>query len=352
LLAAGCVLAFRHGLKLEKSDLVLLGLFVWALVVTLIHPTSSAPSGLKDDFDFVIPYIVGRLISLRPGWIKTGLWVAGFVAILGLIEFFFAGIGTRMLLMGVQDIAELTPTFKADFFEGFRAGSTLGGPLEFGGFCAVALLVFGSFYRDLPKKYLVFALLIASGLIVSLTRMAGLALLLGLLFIAIRTGQKLRLATITLGLTALTLGVLLPRMGLQEFFKASLSGEDSSLGSHRTSLEEKSVYVLSHPIGTGAGTVGPRALVRDPNALQAESAFLQFGLEYGWLGILLFTGFCGWICFRLRKVGSNFGIAACAVAIAMFTMYFFSAIHMEFGLCSWAWVTIGFGIQQRGHSLA
>jgi hypothetical protein len=317
--------------------------------VTLIHPTSSAAIGLKDDFDFVIPFLVGRVILLSPRWIKTGLWVAGLIAILGAIEFFALGIGPRMLLMGVQNPNELTTTFKADFFEGFRAGSTLGGPLEFGGFCAITLIVVGSFYRELPKKYLVLAPVIAMGLVASLTRMAVLGLVLGLVFLAVRTGQKLRLVAVAAGSAILLLALIIPGMGLGGFFAATVSGEDSSIGSHRTSLQEKTKYVLSHPIGNGAGTVGPRAAARDSNALQVESAFLQFGLEYGWLGIFLFSGFGVCVLFRLLRVDSSFGVMACAVTIAMLTMFAFSPVHMEFGLNSWAWLIIGSGF--RPHPL-
>jgi hypothetical protein len=348
LLAAAIVLVWRQEFKLEKVDILLIGMFVWAVIISLLQPTSSMWIGLKDDFDFALAFLVGRVIMLSPRWIKTGLWIAGVVAVLGLVEFFFLGIGPRLFLMRISDPADIPVSLKADFFEGVRAGSTLGGPLEFGGFCAVVLLVFAGLYRELPKTYFVLALLIALGLVSSVTRMAGLGLTLGIIFIAVLTGQKLRLAAVTLVCVVLMSAVIIPRMGLQGLFEATLAGQDSSLESHRTSVLEKTRYLLSHPLGLGAGSVGQRAATRDPNALEVESAYLQFGIEYGWLGLSLFIVFCGALFFKLLQADSNFGRASCAVIIAILTMYAFSTIHMEFGLNSWAWVIIGSGVRPRG----
>lgn len=346
LVAAALVLAFRHGFKLEKIDFWLLGLVVWAISLSAIHPTGSTLIGLKDDFDFVIFFFVGRVAVISARWVKVGLCVAGFIATLGLIEFFYLGIGPRLLLLNITDASDLPPTFRADWFDGVRAGSTLGGPLEFGGFCAIVLLVFASLYREIPKKYILAAILVVLGLTASATRMAGLGLILGLAFIAIRTGQKRRFAALALGCGALMLLIVIPWMGFQGFTNATLSGQESSIEAHRNSLVEKTVYFLNHPLGTGAGTVGQRAAARNPNALQVESGYLLLGMEYGWFGLTLFGAFCGGLLWKLVKTNSNFGIAACAVGIAMLTMLLFSPIHMEFGLNSWAWLVIGFGIRQ------
>jgi|SRR5579864_4501375 len=347
LLGAAIVLARRQGLDLEKRDLPLIGLFAWAVAISMVKPTPSTWIGLKDDFDFALAFFVGRLIVLSPRWVKTGLWIASIVAVLGLVEFFVLGSGPRMILMGISDPADLPVSFRADLFEGIRAGSTLGGPLEFGGFCAVVLLVFATFYRGISRKYFLLALLIALGLVASVTRMAGLGLALGLVLIAIRTGQKLRLAAVVVGSAILLLAVIIPVMGLQGFVAATISGQDSSLTSHRTSVLEKTSYLLSHPLGAGAGSVGPRAAARDPNALEVESGYILFGMEYGWPGLALFVLFCGFLFVRLWHSDSSFGLAACAVLLAMITMLFFSPIHMDFGLNSWAWVIIGSGLSRR-----
>jgi len=346
LLAAALVLGRRQRLSLQTMDWVMLALIVWATSLSMMLSIPSMWIGLKDDFGFVISYLVGRAISLDRLWVKVGLWIAGIVAALALLEFFVLGIGPRILLMNLRDPVELT-SFKADFFGGFRASSTLGGPLEFGGFCAIVLLIFASFYRQLPKKYWLLGALVFLGLLSSATRMAALGLVLGCMYIAVRTNEKLRFAALLFVFAISVAGVMLPLMGLEGFLKATLSGEDSSLSSHSLSIREKSAYVLTHPLGSGAGTVGPRAAARDPNSLEVESGYLLFGMEYGWLGFFLFLAFCGWMLFHLARDESNFGVAACSVLIAMLTMLTFTPIHMEFGLNSWAWVIIGSGLRPR-----
>jgi len=294
MLGASCVLAWRNGLRLTRLDFLLLSLLGWAMLVSLARTNPFTWIGLKDDFDFVIPFYAGRLILLDKRWIKSGLWLGAIVAAIGLVEFFFVGIVGRMLLLGLTDPKELEVSFRATYFSGFRAASTLASPLEFGGFCATVLLLFASFYRHLSWKYVIPAMLLAGGLIVSLTRMSWLAVLVGLVVIAVRTGQKLRLLAVFGVGTFVVLLAVVPFLHLEDFTSSTQRGYDPSLEGHVSSLEQKSSFVLKHPLGVGAGVVGPRAAARNPAALEVESAFLLFGMAYGWPGFVLFAAF--WIC--------------------------------------------------------
>lgn len=112
------------------------------------------------------------------------------------------------------------------------------------------------------------------------------------------------------------------------------------------SLVEKSEYVLLHPLGEGAGSVGPRAAERNSKALEVESSFLMFGIAYGWPGLLLFSGFYLAVAFTLLRKRSTAGLAASAVAVAMACMMMFSPIHVEFPLNSWVWVLLGFAVRE------
>jgi O-antigen ligase len=251
-----------------------------------------------------------------------------------------------MLLTGITDTADLASSYTATGFSGFRAASTLSGPLEFGAFCAIALLLFASFYRELSWKYSIPGMLIAGGLIASVTRMAWLAVLTGLLVIAVRTRQMRRLLTV-LGVGALVVLLLIvPSLGLQDFIAATQKGYDPSAEGHVADLVDRYSFVLSHPLGVGAGMVGPRALDRESKALHVESAYLQIGMAYGWAGILLFATFVVRILTKLWKNSSDMGIAAVVVALAMSIMYFFSPIHTPFELNTWAWTLLGFGVRE------
>jgi hypothetical protein len=342
LLAAVIVLAGRARIHLAALDFILLALFSWAVLVSCLQSNSDTLISLKDDFDFLLSFYAGRLILLNKGWIRAGLWTAGAVAFLGMIEFFVIGPEMRMLLMRVTDPAELAASFRAESFSGIRAASTLASPLEFGGYCAVGLIVFAAFHQELGEKYLLPALLLACGLLISLTRMAWLGAFLGLSLVAVRQRRILQLALIGVGAALLAGVTLVPYLDLDDYVTRTLSGAEQSERGHALSLAEKSEYVLAHPLGQGAGSVGPRAADRNSKALEVESTFLMFGIAYGWPGLLLFSGFYLAVVLMLLPKCSTMGLAASAVAVAMGCMLMLSPIHIEFPLNSWVWVLLGF----------
>jgi hypothetical protein len=270
------------------------------------------------------------------------MWMAGIIALLGLVEFFVIGPGLRMLLLRVSDPAELAASFQAESFSGMRAASTLASPLEFGAYCAIGLIVFAAFHQELGKKYLLPALLLACGLLVSLTRMAWLGTFLGLGLVAYRQRRTLRLALTGMVVLLVALVTLVPYLDLDDYVKRTLSGAEQSERGHAVSLVEKSEYVLAHPLGDGAGSVGPRAAERNSKALEVESAFLMFGIAYGWPGLALFCGFYLAVMLGLVRKNSTSGLAASAAAVAMAAMMMLSPIHVEFPLNSWVWVLLGF----------
>jgi len=346
MLGAVCVLAWRRRFKIQRIDILILGLLGWALLVSLAQPNPLTWIGLKDDFDFILPFYAGRLILLDEKWVKYGLWVAAFVACLGLIEFFFLGSGPRMLLLGITDPSDLVTSYRATYFSGLRATSTLNSPLEFGAFCGTALLLLASFYRGLSRKYVVPATLLTAGLIASLTRMAWLALIVGLLVIAFRTGQKLRFTlAVALGVCVFLLAIV-PLLHFEDFISSTTNAYDPSLENHYSSVKAGVSFTLNNPLGVGAGLVGPRAAARNPSAMEVESSVILFGMAYGWLGFVLFLAFWSEMAICLRRNTSTWGIAASAVGLGMFCMLVVSALHIEFALNSWVLTLLGFGIQE------
>jgi hypothetical protein len=342
LFAAVIVLASRVRLHLAALDFIVLALFGWAVLVSCLQSNSDTLISLKDDFGFLLSFYAGRLILLNRGWIRAGLWMAGAIAFLGLIEFFVIGPEMRLLLMRVTDPTQLATSFRAESFSGIRAASTLASPLEFGGYCAIGLIGFAAFHQELGKKYLLPALLLACGLLVSLTRMAWLGAFLGLTLVAYRQRRIRQLALIALSAVLLAGFTLVPYLDLSDYVNRTLSGAEQSERGHALSLVEKSEYVLAHPLGEGAGSVGPRAAERNSKAIEVESSFLMFGIAYGWPGLLLFSGFYVALALTLLPKCSTIGLAASAVAVAMGCMLMLSPIHIEFPLNSWVWVLLGF----------
>lgn len=348
LLAAVLTLARRVRIKLLALDYILLGLAAWAAATSCLQSNPDTLLSLKDDFDFALAFYAGRLIALDRRWIRVGLWTAGIISLLGLIEFFVIGPELRMLLVGVTDPSQLFTSFRADSFSGLRAASTLASPLEFGAYCAVALVVFAAFHRDLGKGDWLPALLVAAGMMFSLTRMAWAGAFLGLALVAYRQGRLLRLALAGSSLLLLAGITLVPYLDLDDYMKRTFSGREQSERGHLASLAEKSEYVLAHPLGSGAGSVGPRAAERNSKALEVESAFLMFGIAYGWPGLALFCCFYAALAFRLFRQHSTMGLAASAVVVAMGCMLMVSPIHVEFPLNSWVWLLLGSAIGDSG----
>ena len=346
LLTAVAVLAWRARPKLGPLDFILGTLLGWAIFVSIIRPNPDTLISLKDDFEFVLAFWAGRLIVLRGSWVRVGLWTAGVVALLGLIEFFIVGPEPRMLLMGVTDAQDLGYSFQADSFSGMRAASTLASPLEFGAFCTLGLLVFAAFHDRLGKKYLIPALLLALGVLVSITRMAWVGAALGLVLVAYRQRRLMHLAVIGLITVPVLMATLVPYLDLNDYIARTIARTDVSEQGHVASLAEKSAYVLTHPLGNGAGSVGPRAAARNSKAIEVESAFLMFGIAYGWPGFLLFSGFYVTVALTLVRKQSILGLAAAAVAVAMVFMLGVSPIHVEFPLNSWAWMLFGSAIAE------
>lgn len=345
LFAATCVLIGKRGLRLRAPDVILFMLLLVALAVSVAKLTSLTAISLKDDFDFLIPFLAGSALPLNERWVRHGILVAGFLALLGLIEVLFIGMEPRMLLMGLSSVTEFVPSYRAESFSGFRASSLFASPLGFGAFCAVTLLLFATFYKRLSKIHFVAITFVVAGLVASLTRMAWLGATLGLMLIGFKTRQKLKfLAVLGCG-AALMLAIVAPVLGLHDFLSASLKGEEQSMEGHVEALQGSCTYLADHPFGSGAGSVSRRAA--NPVHVAMESAYFQFGIEYGWLGLVLLVAGCAAILIRLLHNPTPFGTAAAAVAACSFTMYIFSTIHADFAL-SWIWVLLGYGVHQHG----
>lgn len=341
--------------RLILPDFLLLGLLLIALVLALFGESSSAVMGLKDDFGFILAYGAGRVLITNEMQqlfcVRVALAVIALIAILGILEFAFVGPAPRMFLTGLTSKEQLSPTFSAELLERFRAASTLTSPIEFGHICTIALLFFAAYRNWLAWPYWIASILIACGLLTSVTRSAWLGTAIGLGLIALRTGQRLKL------LLALIVGVtilfaLAPFVGMSDFLQVTLKGKESSLVGHEQSLTEMSRRVLSHPLGNGPGTAGVRAAERASHMSVpiAESCYLHLGIEYGVLGTLLFATFCISVIKCTLRNRSTFGVASSAVALAFVTIYAFVAPPIDFPGAAWTWLPIGFTVSCEQNS--
>ena len=343
LVASAVILAMRSRQTAKGGALnwILFGL----LSIAFLHGLFGGGwMGVKDDFELVIPFLLGRLLPLDEAhqlrWVRCGLMVIAVVAILGLLEFLFVPLEMRMAMLSIA-ASEVPSQFTAAGYSGTRIGSTLSGPAEFGDLCAAALVLFYSYRSRLSRGWYLAVSVIGLGLALSVTRSAWLAAFAGICVVLMRERKK---RSMIYGATAalILLLVAIPRLGLRDYVATTTSSDDPSLQGHVESVIDNIETVLNHPMGTGAGTVGPRALERSSRAIGIENSFLTVAVQYGWLAGLLFVSFFAALALKCRKNQSVLG--TCAVALLACYGIFMAVMPSHQSLVTACWVLLPAGV--------
>ena len=191
------VLLRRNGFRPTSPDWWLLGSFFIACVRTLFGGTWVA---LWTDFNFVLPYFIGRMTILSEvqerAWAKGAVWIAATLSILGLVEVFIIGDGPRTLLYlaldtGGTEGGKLTASFSGEGFTGLREAATMVGPNSFGVLCMLALILWWVYLRNpLPAG------MVATGLICCVTRADWIGTAASISFLAVIMGQRKRFSSL------------------------------------------------------------------------------------------------------------------------------------------------------------
>lgn len=148
----------------------------------------------------------------------------------------------------------------------------------------VACVLFHPRIGALWRSLLVILPLVAAYLSRSRSGMLGVALVL-LIWSAVTAEKKVKgvspiVAFFGFALAAAGAGVLIVAHSTLVY--------DVSTAGHLTSFSHGLKLLLSHPLGVGLGTAGPRAVRYYANPTLVESSFLLLGLELGWLGLVVY----------------------------------------------------------------
>ncbi len=289
LLLLAVVLWRRNGFKPAAPDWFLFASLAIAAVHTVFDGTLV---GLWTDFNFIIPYLVGRMTVLtrtqEQMWARCAVWIMGVLSVLGLVEVFIIGELPRTLLyaaIGSEGTDEgLSASFHATGFTGLREAATTVGPNGFGVFCMIALILWWIYCRNpLPAG------MVAVGLICSLTRSAwvGTAGAIPLLAILMKQNKRLFLyATMVLSLFVASI----PILGLGDFIVSNKTRQDESAQSHQQVISSGLQFAAEHPFGAGNGKLSPgQTEVNHVGAF--ETTYPQLAAEYGIAAVFLFAGF-------------------------------------------------------------
>jgi O-antigen ligase len=281
----------------------------------------------------VAAYLLGRGLDLtsaeRSRLCRTVLFTAAGVAAYGLADVYLvplswwrhngtAGWFKDQLGLRYSGLSGLPENFvyNAGGGEVFRRlTSTFLSPLATGYVLVVAL-----FHVPLRRRYgPLLALLLFAALLWTHTRAALLALVLGLLVIAV---LRRRVRPVVLAVAVAVVGLVFVKeythFGPQTHFTPAelriqehhaetagvgsndaTSANDASTSEHLASLRDGIRTVVHHPWGFGLGNAGVTASRTHVTVLAGESTYTELGVETGLLGGLLFVG---WSLALLRRL--------------------------------------------------
>jgi hypothetical protein len=340
------VLWKRNGLRLAMPDWFLLGLFAIGGIHKLFGGVYYA---FQDDFAFLLPYFAGRVSVLTAVqeqlWARIAVAIVAIVSAVGMLELFIIGEGPRTILyLALGNAAEveeggLSTSFHGTGYTGLREASTMLGPLSFGALCMVALIIWWAYRRNsLP------AIAIIAGLICSVTRSAILGGALAICILAVALKQTKRL--VVYAVLAITLLVAaIPALGLYDYLHYNQTGQDSSAEWHGETVLNGIRYIADHPLGTGPGSIGARALEVKSNALVIESSLLSFGGQYGISALLCLLGFLASAFILAWREHSPLGYAAAGIIVGFSVMMMVLILHADFRLNCWVWFPVGLAVR-------
>jgi hypothetical protein len=343
------VLWRRNGIKFGAPDYFILACFTLAALRTAFGGTVA---GLRDDFAFLIPYFLGRVTVLAGRqerlWARRAVWVAAALSIAGVAETLVIGPLPRELLYAAVNVNRvatspdrlLPSSFYASNFEGIRAASTMVGPPSFAALCMIALIIWWVYLRNpLP------AALMAAGLICALTRSAWIGTGLAILVLAPKLGQKRRLAGYALLVVAL-FAVAIPILDIHDYVSTSRSGQEASEQFHRENVAGGLTHIIAHPLGSGAGNVGPAAGEQNANVVVTENTYLGFAAEYGMPVALCFLGFLLSALRHAWQREDQLGYLAVGILIGFSAVMSVLLIHEDLRLACWVWFPVGLSLRR------
>jgi hypothetical protein len=342
------ILWWKNGIKLKAPDWFLLACFSLALFRLAFGGSLLA---LLSDFNLMIAYAAGRVtvltIKREKSWARAAAWIVAVLSILGMVEVFVLGEGPRTLLyLAVADEREtaqgaLNATFHAEGFAGLRESATMIGPLQFASLCMVGLIVWWVYHRS-P----LIAVVIAAGLLCTVTRSAWLGTLLAIPLLAIYMDQKKRLllyASLALGLFIASI----PVVGLADYLSLAKKGQDLSAEGHQESLLTGLEYALSHPFGSGPGNVGMYGTKNNSAGVFIENTYLTLAAEYGIPASLCFIGFLLSAGKMIWPQRTQLGYAAIGILVGFGAVMTVAPLHDVFTLASWVWFPVGLAVRGR-----
>jgi hypothetical protein len=283
-------------------------------LLQLFNPNAVSIKGwmvsMRNNTSFLL-YIIFLQVFIAVDRIKrlTVIWftVAFVIALYGIYQEFF----------GLTDfewrwIYQVPGRFELYFIWGsLRKFSFLSDPATFGMFMAFSALGLISLtlgpYKWFYKVVFVgasFAMLMS--MLYSGTRTATAMVAIGIVFLIL-----LNINNVKVILTAMVLVVVCGVLFFGPFYGGTINrirstfnpSEDASMAVRDYKRLRFQNYIRNHPIGGGLFTTGANGLIYSPGhelaeGWDADSGYLLTGLELGWIGLIIFISFFGWVIIK------------------------------------------------------
>ncbi len=343
--------------KLVKPKFILIiGLLLWALIVSLLNHASikSIIFGLKTDFAPLLAFLIAYLSA--PHWHgkkefslpRIILIPAGIVLAAGILQAFVLPI-SFLSRLGYNS-GTINPQFLVDpAISAIRLFSMLSGPNQLGAYLilpiclCVALLLRRGDWRVVP-------LLLGLGWLSynSYSRSSWIGLIVALFItVLLSLRGKWRLGFVIMSLVIGLIGgvkvyqvVSSPQNSHLQYLllhgRVNVDHVEGSDAGRKSSQENAISFVRARPLGHGLGSAGP-ASQHAGAGLVTENWYLQIAVELGVVGLVMFLVFIGLCIFELgqkiRQKPDSVRIALLGVILGLSVTNLF--------LHSWADATLG-----------
>ncbi len=349
----------KEKLKFEFIDYLIVLFGVLAILVSLINhiDLKTFIYGIRYDFEIFAVFYVARNLKFNKeeiiSFFKRSFPVVVAVALFAIIQHFLPNDFLKHL--GYQT-GEWTPGSVSAFqligdTQILRSQSFFSGPNQLGLFLTSAFIFYlsqyGLFKKELNSKLLIgLLLLVLIALVFTFSRSAWIILIAGIILIAFNHFKKYWL-NITIFI-AMFVVLLIPL-----FFSNNIVSENKIINNyvlHQGSTQERIDRFNSNldifkrnPFGLGAGTSGLAAFTLDSSNknIIPENWFLQIGVEYGYVGLILYILIIASLIYKTTKSKNQFAFSGFLI-IAITSIYsLFLPIWTDAPSNFWIWLMIG-----------
>jgi hypothetical protein len=315
--------------------------------------------GAVEPFAF---YFLARKASITPTGLKRVLKylfiVATVVTIFGFVQAYVLGEPFLWKYKAEEHVLSSSHTARVTGRLIIRASSTFTSPNHLGMYLAILVLLGIGILNEqkLTRKEIAVIGAFVVGLLISLSRSAWLALLVGffsMFGLRRRIKKRMLVAMIVLALLVLPAAI---HFNVFERVIETISFEDPSAAGKLPSILNGVKFVLQNPLGIGTGMAGPRSSrFGDILEYHAENFYVLMAMEIGVVGLFLYLALMWMVVLQLRRCyfqvrdplykGVTLGTLAAVMGASTGAMFIPSL--QEIVVAAFIWFFIGISFRAR-----